>query len=291
MEALDGKQGQSYLRIQFADADNPLNIIGNFQEENNVKVSEEFRCCVPLLDLLGVSRLELHRCLIGVLRKKLLEEIEKGDPEKLERLLELTFPSIHVQSIRPVCIEIMKRLPALPPNYLTMLEDNNQQLMETLPMEVRRQVWQNNLKLFALEINPLIDKYIRNTEEVMFSLNFDKQHHFFSKTPRKRRQNEVLQKIVQLIGRSVKLYNTTLQILRTLYFRNAIEHYCTLRLEILMKLHDDDVREILSIDPCYKFVWCLDACLRDGLVDSKRCNELITLMEEATKDSGMQILG
>ncbi|EDV27449.1 uncharacterized protein TRIADDRAFT_13686, partial [Trichoplax adhaerens] len=232
----------------------------------------------------------LHRSLIDALRKRLTEEVEKSNPEKLQQLLAVTFPSIHIKSIRPVCIEIMKRLPSLPQNYLTLLEDN-QDLLQILPIEVRRQVWQNNLKLFALEINPLIDTYLRSTEDFMFSLNFDKQQHFFNKAPRKRRQNEVLQKIVELIGRSVKLYNTTLQILRTLYFRNAIEHYCTLRLEILMKLHDNDVREILSLDPCYKFVWCLDACLRDGLVDSKRCNELIALMEEATKESGKQILG
>ena len=32
--------------------------------------------------------------------------------------------------------------------------------------------------------------------------------------------------------------------------------------------------EILSIDPCHKFAWCLDACVRERHVDRKRAREL-----------------
>uniref|UniRef100_A0A8W8L6M7 Negative elongation factor B n=1 Tax=Magallana gigas TaxID=29159 RepID=A0A8W8L6M7_MAGGI len=51
-------------------------------------------------------------------------------------------------------------------------------------------------------------------------------------------------------------------------------HYCTLRAELLMALHDQEVNDICSIDPCHKFTWCVDACIRDKFIDSKRSREL-----------------
>lgn len=34
------------------------------------------------------------------------------------------------------------------------------------------------------------------------------------------------------------------------------------------------VQEIISVDPCHKFTWCLDACIREKNVDVKRSREL-----------------
>lgn len=44
-----------------------------------------------------------------------------------------------------------------------------------------------------------------------------------------------------MIGHSVKLYDMVLQFLRTLFLRTKIIHYCTLRAELLMALHDLEV--------------------------------------------------
>lgn len=34
------------------------------------------------------------------------------------------------------------------------------------------------------------------------------------------------------------------------------------------------VQDIISVDPCHKFTWCLDACIREKNVDVKRSREL-----------------
>lgn len=34
------------------------------------------------------------------------------------------------------------------------------------------------------------------------------------------------------------------------------------------------VQNIISVDPCHKFTWCLDACIREKNVDIKRSREL-----------------
>lgn len=57
-----------------------------------------------------------------------------------------------------------------------------------------------------------------------------------------RRQGEVVQKLAHMIGQSVKLYDMVLQFLRTLFLRTKNIHYCTLRAELLMALHDLEVR-------------------------------------------------
>lgn len=58
--------------------------------------------------------------------------------------------------------------------------------------------------------------------------------------------------MTQMVGRNVKLYDMVLQFLRTLFLRTRNVHYCTLRAELLMSLHDLDVGDICTVDPCHK---------------------------------------
>lgn len=46
------------------------------------------------------------------------------------------------------------------------------------------------------------------------------------------------------------------------------------RAEILMAVHDLEVNEICSVDPCHKFAWCVDACIRERIVNTNRSREL-----------------
>lgn len=41
-----------------------------------------------------------------------------------------------------------------------------------------------------------------------------------------------------------------------------------------MAIHDLEVNEICLVDPCHKFAWCVDACVREGMVNSSRFREL-----------------
>lgn len=55
-----------------------------------------------------------------------------------------------------------------------------------------------------------------------------------------------MQKLAHMIGNSVKLYDMVLQFLRTLFLRTRNVHYCTLRAELLMALHDLEVQVSLN---------------------------------------------
>lgn len=82
-----------------------------------------------------------------------------------------------------------------------------------------------------------------------------------------------------MVGKNVLLYDTILQFLRTLFLRTKNVHYCTLRVSLLMALHDCEVQDITGMDPCHKFGWCLDACIREQNVDTKRSRELQGFLE------------
>jgi negative elongation factor B len=113
---------------------------------------------------------------------------------------------------------------------------------------------------------------------------------FFHGSPKSRRQAEVIQKLAEMIGCNVKLYDMTLQFLRTLFLRTRNVHYCTLRSELLMALHDREVQDVISVDPCHKFTWCLDACIRERNVDVKRSRELQGFLDAIRRGQEM-VLG
>lgn len=105
-----------------------------------------------------------------------------------------------------------------------------------------------------------------------------------------RRQGEVVQKLAHMIGNNVRLYDMVLQFLRTLFLRTRNVHYCTLRAELLMALHEAEVQEITNIDPCHKFTWCVDACIRERNVDTKRSREIQAFLD-GIKSGQEQVLG
>jgi negative elongation factor B len=105
-----------------------------------------------------------------------------------------------------------------------------------------------------------------------------------------RRQGEVVQKLAHMIGNNVRLYDMVLQFLRTLFLRTRNVHYCTLRAELLMALHETEVQEITNVDPCHKFTWCVDACIRERNVDTKRSREIQAFLD-GIKSGQEQVLG
>ena len=55
----------------------------------------------------------------------------------------------------------------------------------------------------------------------------------------------VVQKLTEMVGRNITLYDMLLQFLRTLFLRTRTIHYCTLRAEMLMALHEAEVNIVL----------------------------------------------
>ncbi|XP_074655187.1 negative elongation factor B-like [Tubulanus polymorphus] len=274
-----GIPGSDALSEALTSCTDPLAAIEEFQLQNGILLPS-LRPALPFLDLHGVNRLEFHNSVMEELRESLLTKI--GDlansadiPDKHKRLndlLQKCFPVVKNKLLQPVVMGLLKHITNIRDDYLTqILEDKD--LYNECAVEVKRQIWQDNKELFGEEIQPLFQQYIVEKEKLLLNHELT-QHSFYSQAPKNRRQHEIVQKLVTMVGKNTRIYEMLLICLKNLYLRSRNHHYCTLRTEVLMALHDLEIHEVCNVDPCHKFAWCLDACIREKYVDSKRAREL-----------------
>lgn len=279
------KSGADYIFDVFKEAEDSLDGIATVQQDNKVRISS-MQPAIPMLDLHGMTRADVHTSLFKTMQDKLLLKVGSLENRGLTKLLDRCFRYIGAeQELQAVCLHIMEKLPSVDSKYLTHIAENHN-LYVACPLEVKRQIWQGNQGLFGEAVSPLLDQYVAEKEAVLSfasareqgTKNEGKLSSFLSLLPKTRRQSSTVQDLVGVIGTSQTLYATLLQFLRTLYLRTQISHYCTLRADVLMSLHDSE-SPICSSDRCYKFAWCLDACIRVGHVDEKKGRELYSFLE------------
>lgn len=299
-----GIPGREFLREALTNCSDPLRAIEEFQEENGILLPS-LRPMLPLLDLHGVCRLEFHTSVLEELKERLLQQIEnlgkqegREKEKKLKEMLQKSFPVIKVPALRPVVMCILKNMEHVDEKYLKQLV-SDKALYKECDVQVKRQIWQEHQSLFGDEVLPLLAQYIREKEESLWSLAPvaaagggppGGEASFFGPSPKQRRQGAVLQRLLVMVGRNVVLYDMVLQFVRTLFLRTRNVHYCTLRVELLMALHDLEIQDITAVDPCHKFTWCLDACIREKNVDTKRSRELQGFLD-SIKRGQEQVLG
>ncbi|XP_781074.3 negative elongation factor B [Strongylocentrotus purpuratus] len=290
-----GIAGSVHLREALTNCTDPLQAIEDFQSENGILLPT-LQPALPLLDLHMIQRFAFHHSIMEELREKLMsraQELAKSDTKgrfkTIEDLLSKCFPLIRVKSIQPVVMSVMKCLPKIPEKYLTVLVEDRS-LYDVASIEVKQQIWQRNPSLFGDEVSPLLTDYIKNKESVLFGSEAVNSQMFFLVSPKMRRQGHVVQKLTGMVGKSVKLFDMVLQFLRTLFLSTRNMHYCTLRAELLMSLHDLEIHEICTEDPCHKFTWTLDACVRDKQVDDKKAKELQGFLDGVRRGQE-QVLG
>lgn len=294
--------GPDALRETLTNSTDPLKSIEDFQRANGILLPS-LGPALPFLDLHGMERREFHQTILNEIQDKLIGMIDKlgvvlkrGDnPQsvedalrKLERLLDASFPVVRVKALQPIVLTTMKHLPSVRPEILAEVM-HDADLYKAAATEVKRQIWEGNQSLFGDEVAPLLQDYIESKNDALFSVE-SLSTSFLSIAPKGRRQSRVVSNLAQYVGDKILLYDLVLQFLRTLYLRTRYMHYCTLRAEVLMALHDTKVSKITSEDPCYKFTWCLDACITDKGIDEKRGVELQMFMEGITKEQE-QVLG
>ena len=282
---------ENYIERVFEETEDALDTISSVQDEARVRVSS-MQPALPILDLHGITRAEIHDSLFRKMRDKLLGRVDELDSKGLTKLLDRCFRHISSKELRGVCLQIMQKLPQLDEKYLLHISDNPE-LYQVCPIEVKRQIWQTNQGFFGEAVSPLLDQYIAEKESILFSTHDSgekKAMSFLSLSAKTRRQSPVMQELVHMVSSSQELYNTLLQFLRTLYLRTQVSHYCTLRADILMSLHEvDSSGKLCEADPCHKFAWCLDACIRAGCMDEKKSRELYSFLEGI--GSGNEALG
>jgi negative elongation factor B len=275
--------GQQYLRKNIGTADDPIKAIEEFQLDRGILLPS-LRPMLPLLDLHGVKRFEFHQSVLEELKTRLKEQTEKlgksdnpADHRRLQELLVRSFSSIKEPTLQPVVMSVLKNVNNLDKKILKMLiSDKN--IYNACDLNVKRQIWIDFQSVFGDECSPLFQQYIQEKDRLLTDA-LDVDLPFYAITPKQRRQNEIIQKFADMVGDNRALYDIMLQFLRTLFVKTKNIHYCSLRVEFLMALHDKDVHEVTTLDPVHKFIWCLDACIREQAIDPKRSRELQAFLE------------
>ncbi|KAL8594851.1 hypothetical protein ACOMHN_016092 [Nucella lapillus] len=269
------------------DSDDPSAAVREFQTQNEILLPS-LKPALNLLDLHRVPRRDFHLSTLEELREKLIKRIQdlavsgtEKDQKRLGELLEKSFALVGVKHMRPVVLRVLEHTTDISKVYLDqILQDKD--LLKDVAVPVKRQIWQDRLNLFADACSPLISEYVSEKETALFS-----QEHatlsFFVPNPKVRRQGAIVSKLVYMIGGNTRLYHMVVNFLRTLFLRKRNVHYCTLRVEILMALHDAEVNEILGVDPIHKFAWCVDACVRERTINPNLQRELQGLLDGIRK--------
>lgn len=275
--------GQQHLRKKLLEAEDPIKAIEEFQLEKGILLPS-LRPMLPLLDLHGVKRLEFHQSVLEELKEKLKQQTEKlgksdskQDHRRLQELLVRSFSFIRIPNLQPVVMAVLKNVNNLDAKVLNMLI-SDKKIYEACDVSVKRQIWLDFQGMFGDEVSPLLQQYIQDKGKQLTDV-LDIDSPFYSLTPRQRRQNKIVQELAEMVGDNVRLYETIVQFLRTLFVKTKNVHYCSMRTELLMALHDKDVQDITTMDQTHKFVWCLDACIREQTVDPKRSRELQSFLE------------
>ena len=96
-------------------------------------------------------------------------------------------------------------------------------------------------------------------------------------TPKQRRERSAALKTVSELVGTAQLYAAALATCREVYTFTSDRSIAELRVALLMAIHDsnDAARPVRNWDPEFKFVWMLDACVRDGRIAPRLMRDLI----------------
>lgn len=105
-------------------------------------------------DLLGIKRPQLYAALLNSMRDKLEHFIRSSNEtsnENLEKLLDASFPYIRFPELKAIPIAVLQKIPKIPTRFIKVLKEN-QDIFTSLPIEVKRQIWEVDIELFRKHV-------------------------------------------------------------------------------------------------------------------------------------------
>ncbi|UJR15045.1 hypothetical protein I4U23_002018 [Adineta vaga] len=272
------------LKTTLTNCEDPFRAIKDIQDENGIALAQ-IRPALPLLDLLGVKRLDFHLAVLDDMKDRLIKRIQElaqhGDKKQLEVLLEKSFSVINLTHVTPIVMEIVKHMPRIPDRYVKYIVEH-EQIYSRAPIELKRLIWIDNPTLFQKELQPIISQYLANVEEQLLQCD----QNYFLQLPKQRRQTSpTIQSLLQMIGTNIKLYDIVRASLQKLFQRTKIVHYSSLRLLLLMAFHDLENNSVSKSDSIHIFVWTLDAALKERKLDVKKQREIEQFLDANVRDT------
>ncbi|KAJ1987442.1 hypothetical protein H4R33_002850 [Dimargaris cristalligena] len=263
--------GRDHIKKALSVSD-PKRVISDVQQKFGFH-KPQVEAAYPILDTSGCSRRLVHTSCLDALKKAIMAKIEAGlTKEQFDKLLEQTLPYLHIPQLRDIPLRLLKSQPERITPDATQTIVSLPELFDVCPVEVKRYMWTTEPSLFHAFVTPLLEVY-RNDPSLK-TLGRELRPTDVPSIIQQRRNHPSVVTLAGAIHTNISLYNTVLGVLRQGFVQTGDKAYCNLRFDLLMKMHENDIREIYDKDPCYLLVWYLDACFRNQVMDERRVNDI-----------------
>jgi len=181
-------------------------------QSQELAFDESLGPALEFLDVMGVPHEAVFGDLLEQLKRQLVEILRVAPRDVTEQSLAEILQHVASPFARDLVSAALQRLATLPPpndleqqaiSALASALTDDPTHMEQMPISLRRRIWEKAPELLLVQVRPLVVSYVSALRQKMGPLLID----LCREAPeQRRRDNEVLQKIVYLIGPQRELY-------------------------------------------------------------------------------------
>ncbi|KAJ2611574.1 hypothetical protein H4S08_003087 [Coemansia sp. RSA 1365] len=282
-QALVGAAGKEQIK-RLMSMGKPKQVIENFRNENSLDMPAA-DAVYTLLDSLGHTRREVHQTALESVIIAAQNQIQREtfSYDKHMEFLAKIRHYLEVPQLQHLPLLLLAKQPQFIPDDIFQSIRASPELYEKCNFSIKRQLWHQDHELFRQHILPLINKYA--SDEGLTVMSRDISGNMAGSFTLKRRESGLLMDIVNAIEGDLRLYMQTLGMVREQFIETNDPTMGTLRLDLVMAMHNKGLSDITSDDICYGLAWPLDACIIKQLMDSRRVLELQKYFDRIDRDS------
>ncbi|CAM0136287.1 hypothetical protein VKS41_006909 [Umbelopsis sp. WA50703] len=275
-------KSSEYIRELLSQHD-PLTVISEVQSKHGLDLPN-VGAVYPLLDFQGYTRHDVHKACLNAITSSILAKVH--DPEfsvdQFQKLLTQTLPYIMEPNLQAIPMALLQRFPdKVEDDVLQMLKDDAA-IFEQCPMNIKRRIWKSDEAFFQTHLLRYFNTY--HHDAALQNLLKSSKPERIGEVLKERRQHHVVQQLIEIIGREAKLYRMFTEMIRIVFQSTPHPILSTLKFDVLMRLHEDDIREIYDKDPCHKLTWTLNTCIRNQSMDTARINKIRECFDDAKRE-------
>ncbi|KAI9027163.1 cofactor of BRCA1-domain-containing protein [Phycomyces nitens] len=254
------------IKAHLSQSGDPLEAIRTIQRIYGLNLPG-IEAMYPLLDLAGYSRHEVHLYCLDALNKAILARIDSPDftLNDFNDLYRRTSPYIHIPYMQPVPMALLKKFEKyVDEDVLASLKDNVE-VFENCPLNIKQRIWKQDEGFFQGQMLNVLNDYHHNERLQALAMNLKPES--YQSVIEERRSHPIVLKIMDIIGGDPKLYTMFMAMLRLVFEATPYPSLSSLRVDLLMNIHDQDIEEVYKTDECHKLIWSLDTCIRSQNMD------------------------
>ncbi|KAJ1733386.1 hypothetical protein LPJ61_001585 [Coemansia biformis] len=271
-QLLVGLAGKERIKRMMSQG-NPAQAIADFGAENGLDMPAA-DAIYALLDSLGHSRREVHSAALEAAVLAMQRQIQ-GETLPHDQFIALLARIVHyldIPQLQHLPLLLLARRPQLVPPDIRQRIRESPALYERCSAGIKRELWHQDHELFRNHMLPLIRTYAADGSLLWMSREIVGEASDARSI--KRRENAALVDIVEAIDADLQLYMQTLGMVRELFVETHDPALGTLRLDLVMAVHDKGISKLTGDDLCYGLAWPLDACISKQSMDNRRVLEL-----------------